>query len=227
VFQSGKEKLAATRILAAPKMLPEAVSFHGIGAAVNRGRIRYVLDHLAGCGLSSICFDFSGHGESTGTMEQATLAVRKQEAQDALALLNLQIPPILIGTSMGAFIAALLAPTVQPRSLILFCPAAYPTAAMGIGFGENFTAATRKPRAYENSPAFQALSSYRGNLLIVAAGKDTIIPREAIRLYEESAPLAKSRKTVWLEESDHQIHLWLAGHEAERAFVLREVLAAT
>lgn len=128
---------------------------------------------------------------------------------------------------MGGFIASLLAPAIQARSLILFCPAAYSVETMELNFGESFTSATRKPGAYLNSPAFQALSSYRGKLLIVAAGKDTVIPREVIELYKRSAPLAKSKRTIWLEESDHKIHSWLADHEAERASILREVLAAT
>jgi alpha-beta hydrolase superfamily lysophospholipase len=226
LFQIGKQKLAATRFLATPDKLPEIISFHGTGATANRGRIRYLLNHLADHGFSSLCFDFCGHGQSTGTMEQATLSVRKQEAQAATALLNPQVPPVLIGTSMGAFIAALLAPLVQPRSLIFFCPAAYPASAMDLGFDENFAAVARKPGAYENSPAFHALASYRGNLLIVAAGKDTIVPKEVIRLYEESAPLAKSRKTIWMEESDHKIHSWLVDRKAEKALVLREVLTA-
>ncbi|MBZ5493595.1 MAG: lysophospholipase [Acidobacteriia bacterium] len=160
-------------------------------------------------------------------MEQATLAIRKREAQAVFDFIHPQAPPVLIGTSMGGFIASLLAPAIQPRSLILFCPAAYSAEAMELTFGESFTSAIRKPGAYINSPAFQALSSYRGKLLIVAAGKDMIIPKDVIGLYAASAPLAKSKKTIWLEDSDHKIHSWLADHEAERASILREVLAAT
>lgn len=227
VFQIGNESLAATKVFAASDRPPEVIAFHGTGATANRGKIRYVLDYLAGHGLSSLCFDFSGHGNSTGKMEQATLAIRKREAQAAFEFIHPQAPPVLIGTSMGGFIASLLAPAIQPRSLVLFCPAAYSAEAMELNFGESFTSATRKPDAYVNSPAFQALSSYRGKLLIVAAGKDMIIPREVIRLYEASAPLAKSKKTIWLEGSDHKIHSWLADHEAERESILHEVLAAT
>jgi uncharacterized protein len=225
-FRIEREKLAATKVLAASGAPPEIISFHGTGAAANRSRIRYALEHLASHGLSSLCFDFSGHGQSTGIIEQATLALRRNEAQAMVELLNLQVPPVLIGTSMGSYIAALLAPAIQPRSLILFCPAAYSAGLMDLKFDENFTSTARKPRAYINSPAFEALKSYRGKLLIVAAGKDTIIPKEVIRLYEESAPLAEFRETIWLEESDHKIHSWLADRESERNMVLRKMLAA-
>jgi alpha-beta hydrolase superfamily lysophospholipase len=71
----GRETLAATRILAGDES-PSVVSFHGTGTAAHRGRVRYVLDHLAAGGVSSACFDFSGHGESSGTFETATLRQR-------------------------------------------------------------------------------------------------------------------------------------------------------
>ena len=221
------ERLAATRILMDASQPPQAISFHGTGAAANRGRTRYILNYLAAHGLSSICFDFSGHGESTGKIEQSTLTTRKNEAQAATRLLDSRVPPVFFGTSMGGYIASLLSPEIQPRSLILFCPAAYSAEAMDLKFDENFIAAVRRPRAYLNSPAFKALESYRGKLLIVAAGKDTIIPQEVIHVYHESAPRAQSRKTIWLDDSDHKIHSWLADRKTERNSILREVLAAT
>ena len=223
-IETGGEKLAATRILAELGHQPQVLSFHGTGTAANRKRIRYLLDYLASHGLSSICFDFSGHGESSGKMEQATLTIRKNEARAAARFLDGRVPPVLIGTSMGGYIASLLAPEIRPRSLILFCPAAYSSELMELKFNDSFTAAVRRPGAYLNSPAFKALESYDGKLLIIAAGQDAIIPREVIRLYQESAPRAQT-KILWLGTSDHKIHLWLADHEIERNSVLQEVLA--
>ncbi len=223
---AGQERLAGTKVLASSAISPEVLSFHGSGAAANRSRVRYILDYLASRGMSSLCFDFSGHGESTGRIEQGTLATRRKEAEAAAELLNPGVSPVLIGTSMGGYIAALLAPVIQPRSLILFCPAAYSAETMHLRFDENFTSITRRPGAYINSPAFQGLRSYRGKLLIVAGGKDAIIPREVIALYEESAPLTRFKETLWLEESDHKIHSWLADHLPERTAVLEKVLAA-
>ena len=227
VINVGAETLAATKIHALPGEPPSVISFHGHGATATRARIRYVLDYLAGHGVSSACFDFSGNGDSTGKLEQATLSARKNEALAAAKLLGRPRSLAIIGTSMGGYTAALLAPVFEPRSLILFCPAAYPEDAMELKFDENFASIARRPGAYVNSPAFQALRTFKGNLLIFAAGKDTVIPKEVINLYVESAPLAKSKKVVWLEESDHKVHVWLDGHEEERANVLREVLAVT
>jgi pimeloyl-ACP methyl ester carboxylesterase len=222
---TGGEKLAATRIVAGHGHAPQVLSFHGTGAAANRKRIRYLLDYLACHGVSSICFDFSGHGESSGKMEQATLTIRKNEARAAARFLDARVPPVLIGTSMGGYIASLLSPEIQPRSLILFCPAAYSSEVMELKFNGSFSAAVRRPGAYLNSPVFKALESYSGKLLIVAAGQDAIIPREVVRLYQKSAPRAQTR-VLWLGNSDHKIHSWLADREGERNSVLQEALAA-
>jgi hypothetical protein len=227
VIQVGAERLAATKIYADSGQPPSVISFHGTGITGTRARIRYLLEGLADHGVSSACFDFSGHGESTGKLEQASLSLRKEEGYEAAKLLGRQGSLAIIGTSMGGYTAALMAPLLEPRSLILFCPAAYPEEAMELKFDDGFTAVARRPGAYVNSPAFRALSTFKGNLLIVAARKDTVIPKEVIDLYAESAPLAKSRKLIWLEECDHKVNVWLSEHEEERANILREVLAVT
>lgn len=225
-FAAGKETLAATRICSISGRQPHVITFHGTGPTASHAGTRYILDYLARNGLSSLCFDFSGHGKSTGDMQQATLSVRKQEGHAAAAFLDPQASPVIIGTSMGGYIAALLAPVLNPQSLILFCPAAYPDEAMELKFGENFAAIAKRPGAYLHSPAFHALKSYRGKLLIIAAGKDELIPKEVPGLYAESAPLAGTKKLLWMDDSDHKIHTWLTLHPPERQSVLSEVLAA-
>ncbi len=219
------QTLVATRILAASEEAPSVISFHGYGPAATRTRIRYVLDHLADHGISSVCFDFSGNGESTGVLADSSLSVRLNEAKEAARLLALKPSPAIIGTSMGGFLAALLAPGIEPRSLILFCPAAYPKSAMEIPFNDDFPGIARRPGAYKDSPAFQALRAFKGNLLIFAARNDAVVVREVIDSYTESAVLAKSRKVVVIEGSDHGVHPWLMAHEEDRRQVLKEIVA--
>lgn len=225
-IDAGAERLAATKVLASGGAAPSVLALHGTGAKATRGRIRYLLEHLAEQrGLSSLCFDFSGHGESTGKLEQATLGLRREEAIAAAQLLDGQPPHAIVATSMGAHVAALLSPALSPRSLVFFCPAAYPEAAMDLRFGDGFSEVAKQPRAYVGSPAFQALRSFTGNLLIVAGKRDAVIPSEVIDLYLESAPLAKTTKVIWLDEAEHTIHAFLERHPTLRAAVLREVLA--
>jgi pimeloyl-ACP methyl ester carboxylesterase len=225
VIEAGAEKLAATKIYAASGDPPCVVSFHGTGITATRGRIRYLLDDLAAHGVSSGCFDFSGHGQSTGRMEQSTLSVRVEEARAAAGSLAGGHLRAVIGTSMGAHVAALLSPILRPRSLFLFSPAAYPAEAAEIPFNDDFTALARRPGAYRSSPAFEALSRFGGDLLIVAGGKDDVIPKEVVDRYAASAPRATTR-LLWFEDAPHRIHPWLQEHPAERETVVHALLAS-
>jgi len=215
----GRETLAATRILAGDES-PGVVSFHGTGTAAHRGRVRYVLEHLAAGGVSSACFDFSGHGESSGTFETATLRQRIEEADAAARILCPPRPRAIIGASMGAHLAAVLRPRLQPRALILFCPAAYPAQALDCTMS-----ALPRPGAYDDSPAFAALGGFDGTLLIVAGANDTVVSPDVVTRYASSAPAAKTN-VIELEECGHAIHAWLADHDRDRALVLNGIAAA-
>ena len=227
VFRVGDETLAATKVYAASGEEPSVISFHGFGQTASRGRIRYVLDYLAHHGVSSASFDFSGNGDSTN-FEPPTLNLRKQQALAAANELGRKQGSLaLIGTSMGGFIAALIAPLLNPRSLVLISPAVYPDEAMGLELDQEFPMAARASGNYLNSPAFRALSTFKGKLLIVAAERDTVVPKGAIDLYAESARSAKSTQVIKFDTADHKINLWLQEHEEERIRVLKEVLAVT
>lgn len=228
VFDAGPERLAATKIYSHGGGNPSVISFHGFGPTASRMGIRYVLDYLAEHDVSSACFDFSGNGDSTRNAHPATLNGRKREAYTAAKELGRPEGSLtIIGTSMGAYLAALLVPELEPSGLVLFCPVAYPQEAMDLKLDDDFPTKARRLGPDASSPAFQALSNFKGKLLIVAAGKDTVAPRNMTNLYAEKAPLAKSKKIIWLEESEHKAHIWLQQHKEERDYVLREVLAIT
>jgi pimeloyl-ACP methyl ester carboxylesterase len=78
-----------------------------------------------------IRFDYSGHGASEGRFEEGTLSLWLAEARRVLALAR-DRPMILIGSSMGGYLALLLA-RERPGSikgLILVAPAADMTEAL-------------------------------------------------------------------------------------------------
>lgn len=68
----GTERLRAEITLPEKGGKPVVLALHGAGKAV-RGRIRYLADFLASCGYGTVRFDFSGHGESSGQLEEASL----------------------------------------------------------------------------------------------------------------------------------------------------------
>jgi pimeloyl-ACP methyl ester carboxylesterase len=83
----------------------------------------------AGTGRAFIRFDYSGHGESGGRFEEATIS---RWLEDALAVLEGFAPgrPILVGSSMGGWISLLAARELArnrsdraPAGLVLIAPA--------------------------------------------------------------------------------------------------------
>lgn len=209
-------------------MLPSAqaastvLTLHGLGATATRHSIRYVLDGLALHGHGSLCFEFSGNGDSSGVLNEATLAQRCTEALSAAHLLTESIPPALIGTSMGGHIAASLVPELQPRALVLFCPAAYPRSATELPFDGNFT----RPGRYDDSPAYQGIAAFTGNLLIVAARNDQVVPAEVVEGYLDHARKARSKEIIWLEDCDHFIHRWLPYQNNLNTQIQQAILSA-
>ncbi len=86
------------------------------------------LDAWAGdTGRALVRFDYSGHGESGGTFEDGTIS---RWLDEGLAVIDAHVEdrPILVGSSMGAWIALLAASRLQasprrPAGLVLLAPA--------------------------------------------------------------------------------------------------------
>jgi pimeloyl-ACP methyl ester carboxylesterase len=87
-------------------------------------------EHAARTGRAYVRFDYSGHGESGGRFEDGTIS---RWLEEALAVFNAhrQGPQIVVGSSMGGWIALLLARTLAKRAagnatlagLVLIAPA--------------------------------------------------------------------------------------------------------
>jgi uncharacterized protein len=224
-FEVSGHTLVATKVLAASQSEPTIISFHGAGTGSTREGIRYLLDDLARCGLSSLCFDFSGHGGSTGVMADATLRIRMREAVAACGLLKAGPPLMVIGTSMGGAVATMLLPTLRPRGLVLFCPAAYPADTLDACFDEHFFVRVRQPGAHLTSLSYPSLDAYGGHYLLVLAREDTVISPPVVERYRHGAPTASSRAVMWLEGADHKAHRWLETHAIDRARVTEQVVS--
>ncbi|KAB0677814.1 alpha/beta hydrolase [Aureimonas leprariae] len=76
-------------------------------------------------GLAFLRFDYSGHGESDGRFEDGTIGSWRDDAEAAVAAQAAEGPLVLVGSSMGAWIALLLAPRLGARlaGMLLLAPA--------------------------------------------------------------------------------------------------------
>ncbi|KUL53403.1 hypothetical protein ADL30_20110 [Streptomyces sp. NRRL S-1521] len=220
VFEAAGERLAATTITGGEETEPDILALHGLGPTTTRHRTRYLLDELAEHGHSSLTFEFSGNGESTGELTRSTLRRRRAETLAAAGRLDRTRPPVIIGTSMGAHLAAWTVPELRPRGLALFCPATYPAHAADLPFDGSLV----RPAYHPDSPAYAALRQFEGDLLIFGARQDEVCPPEVIEGYHAHARRARSVEIVWLEGCGHFVHDWLPGQESLRQQAVQRLL---
>jgi uncharacterized protein len=217
-FTAAGQRLAATRTIPGDGSGPGILALHGLGTASSRHRIRYLLDPLTALGHGAVTFDFSGNGDSTGVLERSTLRGRREEALGAATWLDERAAPVLLGTSMGAHLAASIVPEVRPRALVLFSPAAYPADAAD----QCFDGSLARPGDYPDSPAFAGMREFDGDLLVFGALHDQVVPREVVEAYRSCAVRARSAEVVWLD-CDHFVHRWLPGRPELLAETVRTI----
>ncbi|MFE7512764.1 alpha/beta hydrolase [Streptomyces sp. NPDC057540] len=220
VIEAAGERLAATRTTGAGGEGPEILALHGLGTTATRHRARYLLDAWAAHGHGSLTFDFSGNGDSTGELTRSTLRRRRAETLAAARWLDGPRPPVVMGTSLGAHLAAWTVRELRPRALVLFCPATYPAGAADLPFDGSLV----RPENHPDSPAYAALREFDGDLLIFGARQDQVCPPGVIEGYLAHADRARSAEVVWLEGCDHFVHRWLPHQDSLRAMAERAVL---
>lgn len=118
---------------------PSVLMLHGFGGSASGHKYlnTKLARHLAAYGIACVRFDFYGCGESDGEFEDMTFDGLYEDAQDMFAWMAAQDwtdegQLFLSGQSMGGYVAASIAPTIQPHGLLLLCPGA----AMWRGCGE-------------------------------------------------------------------------------------------
>jgi hypothetical protein len=220
-FQADGETLAYSHY--APQHEPRevALSLHGAGPA-GRERIKYLAEHLTSQGSSLFCFDFSGHGESTGHLTESSLSRRSYQAAAALRLMW-QRPTVLIGTSMGGHVAASILTATAPDCLVLFCPALYGDDSIDLPFDEGFTAAIRKPSSFERSSLRRDLASYCGKSLLIVGEDDRIIPPRVVEIYGEELRKEGQFRLLTLPGAPHNLHEWANQSPENKSIILRAI----
>lgn len=208
--------------------VPRLLSLHGGGATTNHRRVDYLLQPLATQGWAGAAFDFVGHGTTGGSLLGSSLADRQAQALAVAAHLGLGAthPPLaLIASSMGGHTACQLLDTLQPRALVLFCPAAYTPAAEHQPFGPTFQQTLRATTDFADALAWAALRRFRGRLLLVWGAEDAVIPPTVIRGYSQAAMAARSVDVVQLPGVGHALHAWLQTQPVAALALLQRIAA--
>jgi hypothetical protein len=181
---------------------------HGAGKS-DRNRFLHIRDKLNDEGLSSLSFDFTGHGETGGELSCSSLKDRTEQACSVIDSFKGNDPISLVGNSMSGYTAVKLTEIYEVENLVLIVPAAYDRLAYELNFNRVFSNCIRKKKSYLDSDSWGILKNYRGNLLIVSAENDEVIPREIIDKLMSSAVNAKSRQLITVDDSPHGIMTYM------------------
>jgi len=222
VFRVESEKLVGQIIGDDPSVL----ILHGAGTA-HKDRLRPIAEQLAGNGIGAFSFDFSGHGESSGQLAESSLKKRVEQAEIALQFI-VKKPFSVIGSSMGGHIALELLKTHSDiQSLILFYPGIYTSAAYDVLFTDEFSKIIRQHESWQQNDVLEHLKTFPGNLLLVVAEHDQVIPPAVFDLIEDSAKSAKSVERITVPNAEHVLLPTLMQNSPLYARVIDKIIKLT
>lgn len=162
-------------------------------------KYRVMLDES---GFGTTIFDYLGHGATGGDIHDSSLFSRTRQAQAVMDFQG-QIFTGCVGVSMGAYNALQLSKVVPLRSLILMVPGVYATPAYQVKFGPDFSAIIREERSWDATDAWAIAAQFTGDLLVIAAENDTIIPAEIPNKLVTSATQACQKKLLTIAGAGH------------------------
>lgn len=141
---------------------------HGIGDTVKHWHV--VQQMLAGCGVASMVFDYSGYGRSTGWFSARQAELDAVSAFDCLERLTAPLPVSVLGLSLGTGIAAAVVTKVPAHRLVLCAGfTSLREAAVSVGVPKLIARAT--PEIWN---AEESLRAYSLPVLIVHGEKDPL-----------------------------------------------------
>nr|WP_229897755.1 alpha/beta hydrolase [Streptomyces finlayi] len=177
-------------------------------------------------GHHALAFDFSGHGDSTGTLGGLSLRRRFEQARTVVdTCLPTDAPLVLVGFSMSGQTVADLAAHYRNRlaAIGLGAPAVYAAQAWPVAFDAGFTGIIRTPDSWRKSPALDVFRELPEGVRAVLAtpAVDAVIPPAVTEAVDEALGASRAEYVrVVLPEADHRLSLWFASEaKAREGFV--------
>ncbi|MQY32968.1 hypothetical protein SRB17_09280 [Streptomyces sp. RB17] len=204
------ERLSAVRT-GAPGRATVAL-LHGAGNG-SKERLLPLLTELAGHGCHAVAFDFSGHGDSTGSL--AELSPRHRFEQ-AVAVLDAHATDLV--RHYGPRVAA----------VALCSPAVYSAEAWQVPFENGrgrFSEIIRSPDSRRTSAALEAYRAYAGRAVPAVPGTDAVIPPAVTEAVQDALSTRARYTRFELPHAEHRLGLWFQGHAEDRRRFVTHLLA--
>lgn len=202
------------------------VILHGAGESEST-RYRPLAEVFIDAGVGVLLFDFSGHGKSSGVIQELSLAMRAQQARMVIdAILPSDSTFYLVGFSMSGQTVCDLLPLYNDRieAIVLACPAIYREEVRNMPFGSPmFTQLLRESESWKMSKAPSYLREFSGRTIIVIGDNDEVIPAGVIETLKGSARRLKYREYPAVT---HQLAKWLSQHPNEQEGLVHDLLRA-
>ncbi|MEO1549423.1 MAG: alpha/beta hydrolase [Pseudomonadota bacterium] len=162
---------------------PGVVFLGGFRSDMTGTKAEYLEEFVTKKGLSFLRFDYSGHGVSDGTFEEGCIG---DWAEDAAELIGERTdgPQLLVGSSMGGWIALLLAKRMAPRVAGLIGIAAAPDFtqdSMWAGFDSD-QRATLVREGQLSVPSEYSDAPYVITKRLIEDGRDHLVLRDPLPL---------------------------------------------
>lgn len=212
-FQSDGFTIRGTVALPAPgdRPFPGVVIFHGMTSSDTS----YVplVKRLAGRGIAGLAISMRGHGGSDGNFAKETVGEALNDATAAYDFLVSQ-PGVdaarigLVGSSVGAILASMATAQRSVKSLVFRAPAAYTDEMLRLSMAGTMVNEKQQFHHIENlagTPAGHAIGKFEGCLLVVASGKDTVIPMAVSKGYVDIARRAGKKQLRVIEGAAHTL----------------------
>jgi len=204
------QPLAGT-LMAPAHEFPGVLFVHGWGGSQSQDLAR--AKEVAGLGSICLAFDLRGHEPQSKTFHTVTRADNLADlvaAYDWLAQRpGVDIDSIaVVGVSYGGYLAALLTELRAVRWLALRSPALYKdeqwrTPKLELHVDADLPAYRRRRIAWQDNRALRACAAYTGDVLIVEAEHDEVVPHPVIENYVAAFSRSKSMTSRRITGAHH------------------------
>jgi uncharacterized protein len=205
------QHLAGT-LLTPASTLPGILFVHGWGGSQASDLVR--AREIAALGCVCLTFDLRGH---VGTKSQFESVTREQNLHDLIAAYDALVrhPAVdrsavaVVGSSYGAYLAALLSSARAVRWMAFRVPALYRDDEWNVAKRqldrEVLAAYRRRLVPAKENRALHACSRFRGDVLVIESEHDDLIPHETILSYRFSFSRAHSLTYRTISGADHAL----------------------